>query len=78
MTRICPSELARGSLRSEAMRMILSGIAIACLISVGVGAVLYSMSRPPVYEAMPMPGVRLDDPGHNLVGPRWTGRFDRS
>jgi uncharacterized protein involved in exopolysaccharide biosynthesis len=54
------------------MQIILASIVIAVLLAVGAGIVLSQMQEP-VYEAQAMPTVRLDDPGHNLVGPDWSG-----
>ena len=31
------------------------------------------MAQEPVYSAQPGPGVRVGDPGHNLVGQDWSG-----
>jgi hypothetical protein len=36
------------------------------------GASFY-MAQEPVYRAQLGPGVRVGDPGHNLVGEDWTG-----
>jgi hypothetical protein len=61
------------------MPVILGSILLAVLIAVGAGMAFLAVQRP-VYEAQPLPSVRVGDPGHNLVGPQWTGNgsADRS
>jgi hypothetical protein len=54
------------------MPVILASIALAVVLAVISGLALYSMQKP-VYESQPMPSVRVGDPGHNLVGPSWSG-----
>jgi len=54
------------------MPVILLSITIAALLAVIAGLGLFSMQKP-VYQSQPMPSVRLGDPGHNLVGPSWSG-----
>jgi len=57
------------------MPVIIGGIALATVISLGVGYLLYA-SEKPVYRAMSTtPSVRIDDPGDNLVGPDWSGLY---
>jgi hypothetical protein len=58
------------------MRVILASILLAAAIAVPTGVVMYS-AREPVYLAQPLPSVRIGDPGHNLVGPEWTGNVPR-
>ena len=59
------------------MRVILSAIVAAILISAAVGYVLLAGDKP-IYQALAQPGVRLGDPGSNLVGPDWTGLYPTS
>jgi hypothetical protein len=60
------------------MRVILGGIAIALLVAVSAGAVLFSAQKP-IYEAVHMPSVRLgNDAGDNLVGADWSGLYKTS
>lgn len=54
------------------MPVILASIALAAVLAVVAGLGLYSMQEP-VYQSQPMPSVRVGDPGHNLVGPNWSG-----
>ena len=54
------------------MPVILASIALAAVLAVIAGLGLYSMQEP-VYQNQPMPSVRVGDPGHNLVGPNWSG-----
>jgi len=54
------------------MPVILASIALAAVLAVIAGLGLYSMQEP-VYQSQPMPSVRVGDPGHNLVGPNWSG-----
>jgi hypothetical protein len=54
------------------MLVILSAIALALVIASVAGAGFYA-AQEPVYRAQPMESVRVGNPGHNLVGPAWTG-----
>jgi len=54
------------------MRIILVACVIAVLLAVGAGLIL-SITQKPIYEAQSLPGVRVGDPGYNLVGPDWSG-----
>ena len=54
------------------MPVILASIALAMVLAVVSGLGLFSMQRP-VYQSQPMQSVRVGDPGHNLVGPNWSG-----
>jgi hypothetical protein len=54
------------------MRMIVSGIIVA-LVFAGLAGIGYSAAQRPVYQAQPMPSVRVGDPGSNLVGQNWSG-----
>jgi hypothetical protein len=54
------------------MPVILASIALAVLLAIVSGLGLYSM-QVPVYQSQPMQSVRVGDPGHNLVGPNWSG-----
>jgi hypothetical protein len=52
--------------------VIVASVGIAVVLAVFSGLTLYSMQKP-VYQSQPMPSVRVGDPGHNLVGPSWSG-----
>lgn len=55
------------------MRVVLTSIVIAVLLAAGVSFALYRTQKP-VYEVDVAPTtVRIGDPGHNLVGPDWSG-----
>ena len=46
---------------------------IATLILGFVAATVLGESQTFAYQAYATSGARVSDPGHNLVGPRWTG-----
>jgi hypothetical protein len=52
--------------------VILGAIVLAVAIAAAAGAGFY-MAQEPIYRAQPGPGVRVGDPGQNLVGQDWTG-----
>lgn len=54
------------------MRVVLTSIVIAVLLAAGVSFAFYGTQKP-VYEVEVAPTVRIGDPGHNLVGPDWSG-----
>jgi hypothetical protein len=54
------------------MKIIVMSIVVALLLAAGAGLIL-SVAQKPVYEVYASPSVRLGDPGHNLVGPDWSG-----
>jgi hypothetical protein len=56
------------------VRVIVTSILAAVLLALGAG-VLLSLSQKPVYQAEAPPSVRIGDPGHNLVGPDWSGLY---
>jgi hypothetical protein len=52
--------------------MVLTGIAAAIVLAIGLG--MFLASNPKLaWQAYTTTSTRVDDPGHNLVGPRWTG-----
>ena len=57
------------------MNIVLSGIAAALVLGV-VAAFALRGAQEPAYEAYSTSSTRVDDPGHNLVGPRWNGRAE--
>lgn len=59
------------------MPVILSAIAVALALALLAGSAFY-LAQEPVYRAQPMPGVRVGDPGYNLVGREWTGNPPRT
>ncbi|WP_041544761.1 MULTISPECIES: hypothetical protein [Chelativorans] len=54
------------------MRMILMGIVLAAVIAVGAGYALQARQEPS-WQVFSSDSTRVGDPGHNLVGPNWTG-----
>jgi hypothetical protein len=54
------------------VRVILAAIALAVAVALAAGGAFY-LAQEPVYRAQPGPGVRVGDPGSNLVGEGWTG-----
>lgn len=54
------------------MPVIIGSIVLAGILAAGAGYVLLR-SQEPVYEAQPLPSVRVGNPGYNLVGPDWSG-----
>jgi hypothetical protein len=56
------------------MKIIVTAVVASFLLAVGVGLIL-SAAQKPVYEVQAFPTVRIDDPGHNLVGPDWSGLY---
>lgn len=51
---------------------MLGAIALAVTVALAAGGAFY-LAQEPVYEAQPGPGVRVGDPGNNLVGRSWSG-----
>jgi formate dehydrogenase subunit gamma len=70
-------DVARRARGVEAMRVIFSAIAIAIVLALLAGGGYY-LGQEPVYRAQSMDGVRVGDPGDNLVGRDWTGEPSRS
>jgi hypothetical protein len=60
---------AKGSIT---MRALLAGIVVAVLLAIGIGY-FFPLTPEPAWQAYSSSSVRVDDPGTNLVGPRWTG-----
>lgn len=54
------------------MKVILASIAVAAVLAFGASYVLNETQRP-AYEVYSTSGARVGDPGHNLVGPNWSG-----
>jgi hypothetical protein len=54
------------------MNIIMTSVVTSVLLAAGAG-LIFSMTQKAVYEVQAVPSVRLDDPGHNLVGPDWSG-----
>jgi len=59
------------------MRVLLSGIAVAIVLGV-IAAVVLTTAQEPVYDVYSSSSTRLDQPGSNLVGRRWTGNPQES
>ena len=55
------------------MKVMLLAVVAAVVLGAGAAFVL-SQSQETAYEAYATTGARVGDPGHNLVGPHWTGR----
>ena len=58
------------------MKVILGAILVAVALGVAAALVLDRTQRP-AYEAYSTSGTRVGDPGHNLVGPTWSGNAGR-
>ena len=54
------------------MNVVLAGIAAAIVLGV-VAALVLRSAQEPAYQAYSTSGARVGDPGHNLVGPNWSG-----
>ena len=54
------------------MRAFLASVAAAIVIAAGAAFILNADNRT-AYEAFKTSGARVGDPGHNLVGDRWSG-----
>jgi hypothetical protein len=54
------------------LNAIFSGIVIALGVAV-LAAFVLNESQRTSYDVYKTQSVRLGDPGHNLVGPKWTG-----
>jgi hypothetical protein len=57
------------------MNIVISGVVAAVVLGV-VAAFALRGAQEPAYEAYSTSGPRVDDPGYNLVGPRWNGRAE--
>jgi hypothetical protein len=55
------------------MKVFLLAVVVAVALGAGAALVL-SRSQETAYEAFATSGARVGDPGHNLVGPNWTGK----
>lgn len=54
------------------MKTILLAIVAAAILGIGAATIL-GQNQKLAYEAYSTSGARVSEPGHNLVGPRWTG-----
>jgi hypothetical protein len=54
------------------LRMVMLGVVGAVVLAIFVSLVLGTQQRT-AYESFAAEGVRVGDPGHNLVGPDWSG-----
>jgi hypothetical protein len=55
------------------VKVVLASILTAIVLAVGASFILNASQRP-AYDVYASPsGVRVGDPGHNLVGPNWSG-----
>ena len=54
------------------MRVVIAGIVAALVLGLGAALALRA-GQTPAYEAYSTSGARVGDPGHNLVGPTWSG-----
>lgn len=51
-------------------------LAILCTVLIGAGAAaVLSTTQKTAYMAYATSGARVSEPGHNLVGPTWSGRI---
>lgn len=56
------------------MRTILLAV-VASLALGGLAAALLTSTQKTAYEAYATSGARVSQPGHNLVGPNWSGQI---
>jgi hypothetical protein len=54
------------------MKVFLAALLVATVVAVGVSILLNTIQQPS-YAAFTAEGVRVGDPGNNLVGPNWNG-----
>ena len=54
------------------MKVILASLVVAIVVGVAAALIL-DRTQTPAYEAYATSGTRVGDPGHNLVGPNWSG-----
>jgi hypothetical protein len=54
------------------MKAFLAALLFAAIVAVGVSILLNTIQQPS-YVAFTTDGVRVGDPGNNLVGPNWNG-----
>jgi hypothetical protein len=54
------------------MKVFLAALLFAAIVAVGVSLLLNTIQTPS-YVAFTTEGVRVGDPGNNLVGPNWNG-----
>lgn len=59
------------------MKVILASILTAVVLAVGASFILGATQRP-AYEVYSTSGARVGDPGHNLVGPDYSTKPDKS
>ncbi len=59
------------------MKIVLASMAVAIVLGVVAAFVLNGNQRP-AFEAFSTSSTRVGDPGHNLVGPKWTGNVDKN
>ncbi len=55
------------------MKVMLLAVVAAAVLGAGAALVL-NRTQERAYEAYSTSGARVGDPGHNLVGPNWTGK----
>jgi hypothetical protein len=55
------------------VKVVLASIVAAIVLAVAAAFVLNATQRPAYDAYASSSGVRLGDPGHNLVGPNWSG-----
>ncbi len=54
------------------MGIILAGIVVAVAIAIGAGYFMFAEQKL-AWQVYSTSSTRVGDPGHNLVGPAWTG-----
>ncbi|MDQ4059724.1 MAG: hypothetical protein M3145_01265 [Pseudomonadota bacterium] len=59
------------------MKIMLLSMVVAIALGVAAAFVLNGNQRS-AFEAFSTSGTRVGDPGHNLVGPKWTGNADKN
>ncbi len=54
------------------MKVIISGI-VAAVVLAALGAYVLTGEQKPAWEVYSTSSARVGNPGHNLVGPNWSG-----
>ena len=57
------------------MRVMFASFAAAIVLAVAAAYVLNASQRP-AYDVYVGSGARVGEPGHNLVGPNWSGNAE--
>jgi len=58
------------------VKVILASVLVAVVLSLAASFILDASQRP-AYEVYSTSGARVGNPGHNLVGPDYSGQPDK-